>query len=43
MPGYLATEVYELRAGVIAECRAYLDPADVGAGHRVDAGGSRTG
>jgi len=42
-PGYLATEVYELRAGLIAECRAYLDPADVGAGHRVDAGGSRTG
>ena len=28
-PGYPATEVYELRAGLVAECRAYLDPAAV--------------
>ena len=27
--GYPATEVYELRGGLVAGCRAYLDPADV--------------
>ena len=27
--GYPATEVYELREGLVAECRAYLDPAAV--------------
>jgi ketosteroid isomerase-like protein len=27
--GYPATDVYELREGRIAECRTYLDPAEV--------------
>jgi limonene-1,2-epoxide hydrolase len=27
--GYPVTEVYELRGGLVAGCRAYLDPADV--------------
>jgi limonene-1,2-epoxide hydrolase len=31
-PGYPATEVYELRAGLVAACRTYLDPADVRGG-----------
>jgi limonene-1,2-epoxide hydrolase len=26
---YPATEVYELRAGLVVGCRAYVDPADV--------------
>jgi limonene-1,2-epoxide hydrolase len=28
--GYPVTEVYELRQGLVAGCRTYLDPADVG-------------
>jgi SnoaL-like domain len=28
--GYPATEVYELRSGLIAGCRTYLDPVEVG-------------
>jgi limonene-1,2-epoxide hydrolase len=28
--GYPVTEVYELRRGLVAGCRAYLDPEDVG-------------
>ena len=27
--GYPATEVYEVRGGLVAGCRVYLDPADV--------------
>ena len=27
--GYPATEVYELRGGLVAGCRVYVDPADV--------------
>jgi limonene-1,2-epoxide hydrolase len=27
--GYPVTEVYELRGGLVARCRTYLDPADV--------------
>ena len=27
-PGYLATEVYVLRAGLVAECRSYIDHED---------------
>ena len=31
-PGYPATEVYELRAGLVAACRTYLDPAGLRGG-----------
>ena len=31
-PGYPATEVYELREGLVAACRTYVDPADLQGG-----------